>query len=634
MTVTRTGAVYNTAPVNNQAGLEAALADTAKTNIVLTGNITLNGWNPAGANITGRNFYGNGHTITIQGLTAAANMGLFGVVDGGAVRDLTVVYDATPAAEYQTVDIDGPASAACFGGIAGRAQGGAQFINVLVKGAATYTVDGDNDASVGGMIGQMTGTASVLNGYGGLNLTVLKAHTGTATGSLYVGGVAGSMGETATTGGSAVKVEEVSVVGNITVGRTTAVNAAETDYRAIGGLYVGGVTGFMNGKANAEASRAILRDCDYKQGIISVTSGTGSVRLGGVVGAFYQYATITDCSGAATDFEISKTGTGTGFYAGGFIGQAFHYGTIQNCYTEGPMVINNTRTDTTGEITAGGFAGLAGNNSSTNMKITYCYTVNGNVSVLGNNHIHAGGFLGLFQNATIQYCYTTGNVNVISRGSGRVNAGGFSAYNDVVNDCYSTGDVFVSNSGTGQTSAGGFTGYVTNTTVRCFATGNVTVERISSGTTYTGSFGGYVGSYVISNSAALAASLTVIGAPNTNIGRFFGATSTNLQNNHAFIGMKVYHSATYPSGNPADISATFASPTAHNTKNGRDATLTDFRRRTFWTNPAPAAADTTFVPADHGLGFSATNWIFTTVESKGHPILRASENGAAMPGQS
>jgi hypothetical protein len=98
------------------------LTESAGKNFVMTRNITIDNHIPI-ANFQGR-FYGNGHTITINGINVAADMGLFGVVSGDAVvRDLTVEYGDITAIRSGEL---------FFGGLAGRLQG-----NAVIRNAAS-----------------------------------------------------------------------------------------------------------------------------------------------------------------------------------------------------------------------------------------------------------------------------------------------------------------------------------------------------------------------------------------------------------------------------------------------------------------------------------------------------------------
>ncbi|MCL2042835.1 MAG: hypothetical protein FWG89_01710, partial [Treponema sp.] len=280
--ITTGGVMY--LPLEHLTGtISGSLLSGNKNFVLANSNIVLTDHDP-NFTFTG-NFYGNGHTVTITGMSTAADMGLFGVVNGGTVRDLTVMYE-TATGGAVTVTRTGEAQ---FGGMAGTVQGTARLENVLVKGA--ISVSGNNNIFAGGLVGLMGRTAhctaSINNAYSGLNLTVFKtAGTNAQTGNAYIGGIAGSMGNpnpsTATTIagggnpnaiGSAVRVEKARVVGDITAG------SSDTPFIGISGIpgrlgthlgiKLGGLVGHIYGAGNGNL-RAVLNDCDYRQGSIRI----------------------------------------------------------------------------------------------------------------------------------------------------------------------------------------------------------------------------------------------------------------------------------------------------------------------------------------------------------------------------
>jgi hypothetical protein len=220
---------------------------------VLAENVSVSSHSPIN-NFTGI-FYGNGKTVTINGINATADMGLFGIANNAIIRDLTVQYSGGAS----------NTTAFRFGGIAGTTQGSTQLINVLLKGSVTIGGSG-NTAYAGGFVGLMTGTSSINNAYGGLHLTV-NTNPGTSN-SLFVGGIAGSMGRP--DAGDPVRVEKATVVGDITVGNTTQVDTFSFTLTSTNripgndtqGGFVGGLAGFIRGAGTADASRASLRDSE------------------------------------------------------------------------------------------------------------------------------------------------------------------------------------------------------------------------------------------------------------------------------------------------------------------------------------------------------------------------------------
>ena len=193
---------------------------------------------------------------------------------------------------------------------------------------------------------------------------------------------------------------------------------------------------------------------------------------------------------------------------------------------------------------------------------------------------------------------------------------------------YRQGSILIwNNTGSLRTggAAGGFFGSDSNTTnnsvslYRCFVAGNVIAQRNSTRTIYAG---GLIGQKTrggtLQNNAALGASITVTNTSTNSttryIGRILGGYDTGyevtLTGNRAFNGMRLLQSGIYSDGNPQG--STVSTGAADN-KDGLDANLGNFHDRSFWGNVTGSA----------GLGFnSATVWIFSTVESRGHPILR------------
>jgi len=92
--------------------------------------------------------------------------------------------------------------------------------------------------------------------------------------------------------------------------------------------------------------------------------------------------------------------------------------------------------------------------------------------------------------------------------------------------------------------------------------------------------------------------------------------------------MRLFESATH-GGTPTLI--TPAPTGTHSNSNGANAEDSDFRRRDIWQNDASASGTTP--AAHHGLGFNSAHWDFSTVNTHGHPVLRASPNGPRMGGQ-
>ncbi|WP_461256086.1 hypothetical protein [Treponema sp. R80B11-R83G3] len=625
MTVTQGNTVLLT-----QSNFSTALVANSVNNFVLTEDVTLSEWTPLAGNFTGK-FYGNGHTISISGLTVAENMGLFGTVSGenAVVRDLSVRYSGSAT---------GPAAESRFGCIAGTATLGARLENILVKGDFTFNVTGSNKAYIGGIAGIITGETrtTIKNAYSSLNLTVSKNNgsilkdTNNNVLSLNVGGVTGSCGNNdyVNIGSNwenigndcIVTVEETSVVGDITVGSSSHLVISHT--------FVGGFSGFINGLDNNGLKSVELSNSDYKQGSITVWIDQGYVCSGGFGGEITN-CDIKNCGVSFNRFEMNKTpidiDNENNTSMGGFCGQIMT-STIVNCYSEG-QIVSNIGSNSTEYLTAGGFVGtLSGN-------ISYCYS-KADLSSVAYGYVELGGFLGNIDGAELSYCYATGNVNAVRIGDnpGSITAGALFALAVVpctINDCYALGDIFIN----GRGNAGGVCGELRNSDMNhCFAKGSVIAQRqLGSQQSYTGGLVGRIytttptdstipNSATIQNSAALGLSVTATGPGTKNIGRVLGAgTGTN---NYAYNAMKLYEHETYQYPWPREITAPGYSGTVtlsktSDGKDGEDAGLGDFRNRDFWRTT---------------LGFSDSAWDFSTVESRGYPILRGPD-GRVLGGQ-
>ena len=234
----------------------------------LTSNITLEGeWAPIGngsrssKTYTGNAFKGvfDGDNKTISGLnitsiTGNAAVGLFGVVDGGTVKNLNLEVNINVA------------SSDLAGGAIGMMLGGANAENITVNGAIV-----GNDG-VGGIVGRLiidgtiancTNNASVTSNYGGIGGIVGKAYyedgantatfasitncinMGTITAPMYVGGivgfaranVSGCVNEGAIAGGT----QTGGIVGQLMAAGTVSAN--ENKAAVSGTNHVGGIIG-------------------------------------------------------------------------------------------------------------------------------------------------------------------------------------------------------------------------------------------------------------------------------------------------------------------------------------------------------------------------------------------------------
>jgi hypothetical protein len=289
----------------------------------------------------------------------------------------------------------------------------------------------------------------------------------------------------------------------------------------------------------------------------------------------------------------------------------------------------------------GGFGGYI------NTDISYCYAL-GDIDV--NTDGYVGGFAGQIMSKTVTNCFAFGNVTV--NGQKNVFAGGFagSPRQITISDCYALGDVTVDTKDKGIIRAGGFGGRcLTMNIIRCFAAGSVEAHQYDTTGTNAIFAAGLVGDASFSSfgrihhSAALGASVLATGSFSTStpgyfdadgnaviatgrqLGRIYGEGDPSFNdtlgppslNNYANSAMTVRQSNNYrATGSNVTLAA---ADKTHDKKHGADATAARTKERSFWDQGYWDFANEKYIA---GLDFSDDNWLFTTVGSLGHPILR------------
>lgn len=257
------------------------------------GSIDINGgnWNPIGwyrdsSELSGPvkktfqgHFDGRGHTVTglkiINMAKPLGYVGLFGVIDGGSVRNLRVEAD----------DIYGDG---CGGVLAGEITGSAQIHDVEVTGYVSAKGD------IGGIAGRVTG---------GTEYAVIENCKAD-------GIVLNGRGKDSFTGGIAGNVQRANLVDNTAITQDGDANRI----RGIG--TVGGIAGRMN-----------LTNL-YNSYVSGTIGGNGSSAVGGIVGKYESGNLIL----ARFAGDISRTNNGSASHEGTFVGtrdrrNQFTYGT-------------------------------------------------------------------------------------------------------------------------------------------------------------------------------------------------------------------------------------------------------------------------------------------------------------------
>ena len=251
-------------------------------------------WTPIGTSSKpySGTFDGNGKTISGLYIDSDADdQGLFGRVNGGTVKDLTVSGSVSVTGSYYV------------GGVVGKNSGSNGSVE---KCHNTGSVSGSRDY-VGGVMGGNEGT--VENCYNTGAVSGLDSGTGNR-----VGGVVGDNGgnvENCYNTGTVNVIGNSSAVGGV-VGRNqggSVQNCYNTGTVTGTDDYVGGVVGWNSGN---------VTNC-YNTDSITVTGSGG--RVGGVVG--YNRGTVTNCYNTG---NVS----GSGGHVDGVVGD--NRGTVKNCY--------------------------------------------------------------------------------------------------------------------------------------------------------------------------------------------------------------------------------------------------------------------------------------------------------------
>lgn len=294
---------YEISDLSDLAGLSEMVAAGSVpegTYFVLTNDIEIGNlnksWNPIGwyenasdlggtvrHKFTGH-FDGAGHTISGLKVVDTAhdlnNVGLFGAVDGGSIKNLTVESDS------------GVHGADNVGILAGSIEGDTIVYNVTVSGS--ISASGDAGAIAGQIVGDKNAKAGTVTVENCAADGVYMQSTGTNS---YVGGIAGN-------------VQNANIV-DVTV-RTYNGDAN----RIQGKGYVGGVVGRQN------------RSNIYNSTVTGTIGGRNSVAIGGLVGKYESGNTIL----ARFDGTIANSNNGLASKEGTFFGTRessnnFSYGT-------------------------------------------------------------------------------------------------------------------------------------------------------------------------------------------------------------------------------------------------------------------------------------------------------------------
>lgn len=231
-----------------------------------TADLALTGvWTPIGPQPSGgfNGVYdGDGHTLTglfVDQTAVGAYKGLFGLLDGATVRNLTISGGT----------IIGISSN--YGVLAGSASGGTLIVGVQIVNSSVSTTGGGNEY-LGGVVGVIDGATIRDTHVSGLSIAI-------AGSSDHIGGIVGAMYRSAVIERSSA---DVSITGS--------------------GADVGGITGFAyNG--------GLITD-SYARGSVM-----GSTSVGGLLGRFYGCGTCGPITRTYATTRVTATSVGGGLVA-------------------------------------------------------------------------------------------------------------------------------------------------------------------------------------------------------------------------------------------------------------------------------------------------------------------------------
>ena len=308
---------------------------------------------------------------------------------------------------------------------------------------------------------------------------------------IHIGGIAGNAKDATienchVSGYVTVKSgrEEVCVGGLVGKNNTTNINSCSADISIDAIASNSGGYEICLGGLIGEASKSIITN-SYSRGSIYAVAEY-YVNAGGFIGEITSKDTsISDSYSNCEVYAEGGVGACGYGYLGGFIGEisaAASNITIQNCYATGNVELKAD------SICVGGFIGEVYDDSTV---FTDCYAT-GDVFAYSETYAGAGGFAGSITKASLNNCYSHGNVTAnASSDDGYTEVGGFAgqlrgagALKVLMSNCFATGDVFSETGSYGY--AGGLAGCVNNAIVEnCYSTGDVNAKN--------GYAGGFIG---------------------------------------------------------------------------------------------------------------------------------------------
>ncbi|MDR1596614.1 MAG: FapA family protein [Treponema sp.] len=248
-------------------------------------------------------FDGQGHTVTVKSFSGAKKadnavlLGFFALVEGAAIKNITVKYELEGPVDISTGD--GSTHNSYAGGVAGSADN-SSFKNIHVAGNFSVKADGNGELNVGGIAGKTGGsTGSVITASYAAGIV----EGITSGGNVYSGGIAGS------TGGKD-RVENCYVWAAVSSGAVTKETA-------------GGIAGTNDGT---------ISKC-YAAGTVQSKGTNPAVYIGGIAG--HGDGTVRACASLVSKLDGgSSTSKNVSAISG--------YGTLSGNYSRTSIIYNRT----------------------------------------------------------------------------------------------------------------------------------------------------------------------------------------------------------------------------------------------------------------------------------------------------
>lgn len=377
---------------------------------------------------------GANHTIDLKGISEwneyEKRIGLFGLVDSGAIKNITVKNATIEKGQGNQIDHGGVLAGACKGAV---------LSDITMEQASLSLQDASNVGSIAGQILNATQVNRVTVKDIQLiceNISYGYTYWGGVFGSAYddtvmsdITAVDVTLNDTGDNSHPAQK-RTGGIAGLVSKGATlNGLNARNIDIsiHCKKGLHVGGLIGLSE---TGSANGTVLRNSSL-DGAKLIGEYNGSVGImGGVIGAHSvaegNSFEVTDVTAKNVDIDLIQTG-GTYGQVGGFSGGIYGKATYTNCSTDADVAIAKIDEN----LQAGGFGGVTGKDGS--FSFTNCSAA-GKLATSGAGWTNiASGFIGDVEagvNLALNDCATADTVSHSVKSGGTHALGGFIGRNN------------------------------------------------------------------------------------------------------------------------------------------------------------------------------------------------------------